>query len=523
MRAGTLPWLLHHEWRLWCRDPHGLPTLVRILKICFWVLLIGGIGLSTVGFFTDDFRYPPQFMQQLEQNPDADLWTAIWIWSLVFFVSLSKSLDYLSAIIQSPGISPLVSSPLTPQHLFLMKFGKVIAITLFETAPFIVGMVIVKPTLHFLLGAVFTGVLLAVLSTSLVMWSALGLGLWLGTRWGSLALKMSLVLFWLILYCFLCGALEPNADTWETQALWQLWQQHDGEQLWWGRESWLWLPARTLFLEPCSIVVMTLLSVGLTWISCQRLPTVFMDVIQQPQVKKKRSLPRRQRVFVSGVIYSVILKEWRILLRSERFWIIAVCLNVAVIAGMLVLPYLPAFAITPHIPALAGLYALWMGMTSSGLFTRFCFIQRQDLNWLGSAPANRLKLRLSKLLATLLMIWCVLFPVVGAITLSSGPGMLMALLLLPMTISQAVLSMWHVCFLKLPHQTPSPLDPSERNNLLMYLESANVLSWLSISILIYFQYWLYCLIAVILAIGIMIWAFRHSHQVECSFVPQQVS
>ncbi|MGB7413286.1 MAG: hypothetical protein WA902_03675 [Thermosynechococcaceae cyanobacterium] len=100
-------------------------------------------------------------------------------------------------------------------------------------------------------------------------------------------------------------------------------------------------------------------------------------------------------------------------------------------------------------------------------------------------------------------------PLVGAIALSHGPALLITLILLPMTISQSVLSMWQV----------GSQDLTSRNDSLTYLGTVNGLSWLAIATLIYFQYWLYGLAVLGLSLGIMALAYgRYSASSVCSTV-----
>ncbi|MGF1603675.1 MAG: hypothetical protein ACFCU8_16965 [Thermosynechococcaceae cyanobacterium] len=296
----------------------------------------------------------------------------------------------------------------------------------------------------------------------------------------------------------------------EMQALWQLWQQHTGEHLWWRKESWLWFPARTVLLDPKAILTMTLLSCGLAWASCQLLPNLFIDVIQQPLITKQRPFSRRQQVFTSGIVRSVMLKEWRILLRSTRFRTIGVCLNSVIIAEILILSYVPDFALTDRWLALCGLFILWTATITTKLFIHVCFAQSQDLRWLGSAPTTNLKLRLSKLLAILLMIWGVFIPIVGAIAISNGPAILMVSMLLPMTISKAVMSTWHADVLALTTQNLSTLRWATRDHTLSYLEAASTLGWLGLAVCLYLQYWLYGVAIALLLISIMALAYGQS-------------
>lgn len=300
----------------------------------------------------------------------------------------------------------------------------------------------------------------------------------------------------------------------EVQPLWQLWQQHAGERLWWGKESWLWFPARTILLEPGAILIMTLISSGLAWISVQLLPVVFMDVAQQPQITKQRSSPRHQQRFTSGVIRSAMLKEWRILLRSTRFRIIAACLNGVVILEVLIFSYAPDFSQTFDLFALFALLILYMALLTTKFFIQVSCAQGQDLKWLGSAPATALELQLSKGLTVLLMVWGMCIPMVGAIAFAHGPALLMTLLLLPMTTYQAILSMWHANVLTLTPQNPPALGWTARDGLLSYLEFFSILGWPGLAACLYFQYWWYGGAIALLLVAVMAISYQRSHRLE---------
>lgn len=513
MRVGTLPWLLRHEWRVWCRHPSGLPFLISTSKKFLGILLIYGIALSVVGFFKDDLSYPLQYLlQNLPQNSDAALWMAVVIWFWMFYFSFLESSKHLDAFLRQPqGLTFFASSPLSPQPLFITIFVKVAGAALLSKAPlFLCCSFLYWPSLQLLVGVVITNILLTVQCTSLVMGVFLCIARWWGVRRAVVVTTFSSALFVLVWFCYLFVMPESNG---EMQSLWQLWQQHTGERLWWGRASWLWFPARTVLLDPGAIFAMTLFSGGSAWISCQFLPTIFVDVIQQPQIIKQLSSSGYQQAFISGVVRSVMLKEWRLLSRSTRFRLIAACLNGAVILEILIFPYLPISSLTPHLLALCGLLVLWMAVLTTRLLIRMSCVDRQDLTWLGSAPVLSLKLSLSKVSIALLMVWGMCAPMVGAIAFSNGPTLLLTLLLFPMTITQAVLSMWHVDALVMP-QNLSTLDWRAQNDTFSYLEVANTLSWLGLAVCIYLQYWAYGGAIATLLMGIMAIASWHRHRLR---------
>lgn len=183
MRVGTLPWLLHHEWRLWCRHKSGLPYLISISKRLFGILLLYGVGLIAVGLFKGDLNYPLQYLlRNLPQNADAALWMAVAAWFWMFYFSFLESARHLEATLtQSPNLTPLVSSPLSPKSLFATKFFRTAVAALLRNAPlFIACSLIYWPSLRFFVGVVITSILLTVQCTSLVLW----LMLWVTRGWG---------------------------------------------------------------------------------------------------------------------------------------------------------------------------------------------------------------------------------------------------------------------------------------------------------------------------------------------------
>ncbi|MGF1603674.1 MAG: hypothetical protein ACFCU8_16960 [Thermosynechococcaceae cyanobacterium] len=141
MQVRTLPWLLRHEWRLWCRHQYGLTLLVSTSKQLLGISLICEVGLIAVGFFKNDFGYPVEYLleylqRNLPQNPDAALWMAVVAWFWMFFFNFLEISKYLNAVLtQSSSLPAFVSSPLRPQHLFTAKYAKVAGATLLRQAP----------------------------------------------------------------------------------------------------------------------------------------------------------------------------------------------------------------------------------------------------------------------------------------------------------------------------------------------------------------------------------------------------
>ncbi|MGF1601655.1 MAG: hypothetical protein ACFCU8_06485 [Thermosynechococcaceae cyanobacterium] len=439
---GTLPWLLRHEWRLWCRDPKGLPLVVDGAKLTLVLIPIFCVGIIAVELFCSDLQ---DFRQYLAQYPATGLGIAIATWGLLFLVMLRVCFDRLFALLEKPTDLDLVaSSPLGAQHFFMMQFGKLTTTVLLSNdalptcAPLII---FVTHSVQPVIGLAITLILQALLCSSLAMWMWLDPVRWLGLKRAFLFTKSLYTVLVLLLFLGLFATWLMSLGVEFQNPLWKFWQQSVVGSSWWSHESWLWFPTRTLLLDPQAVLLMTLLSVGLFGFSAWRLPMAFIKAVQKPPVQRRRSAKQRQRQFMQGEIANIILKEWRILLRSPQIWAMPIIVGGACIPVL----FLDQFRIESDslmISAVAFIawVVLFLGLFLTVRLTRTCLAQDQSLSWLPSTPITSLKLHISKLLAVLLLVWGICIPIGVVLSCLNGPGVPMIMAIIPATTSQAILA-----------------------------------------------------------------------------------
>lgn len=344
------------------------------------------------------------------------------------------------------------------------------------------------------------------------MWIGLGLARGLGIKRAALLDRLIFLPLWLLSATVAFNAWGISAGAWEAQPFLNAFLDNPV----YGRESWLWLLAHALLLEPQAILLTTLLSIGLAALSYRFLPAMLIPVMQQSQVQQRRSSKYIQKQFVSGIVRNIILKEWRILLRSPNLWSSSLTLISLLEILMLGVYYL--YASFPLIDVWALLTLFGAGMYTIVL-VRSCLLQDQGAGWLGAIPIHSLKLRCSKLLAILMFLWCAFIPVGVVIKLLNGPGLLLIGLLIPVTITQAVLALWNACPLDQAPKDLAELSFMGRDSTLAVFEFVALMNWISLAVYVYAQHWLFCFLVACLSVAVMLLSYRRSRKLGASLIP----
>ncbi|MGB7415442.1 MAG: hypothetical protein WA902_14645 [Thermosynechococcaceae cyanobacterium] len=518
MRVGTLPWLLRHEWRLGLRSAFG-ELYIQTIWMSLVIACIGSVVIIAVDGFSSELQ---DFRQHLVQNPDVGLWVAIAISTLFFEVTFFDNLSRLfAALEQSTGSDLLTSSPLSARRIFKMQFAKLFLTGLISNVgflPYALCTALAVRSLQPIAGFAIITIVVSLLCNGLAMWVGLGLARWLGVKRAALVGRLIFLPLWLLSFTAIFNAFGIGAGAWEMQPLLKDFLENPV----YGHESWLWLLAQVLLLKPQAILLTTLWSVGLTALSYRFLPTVFLRVMQQSQVKRRQSTKYVQKQFISGVVRSIFRKEWRILLRSPKLW--SSTLTMIVFFGLLMLGmhyFYTAHSIAPP-STLVDLWALftlfWAGF-STLLLVRICLIKDQSARWLGTAPIGSLKLRTIKLLSTLMFLWCVFIPAGVVIKLLNGPGILLIGFLIPITITQAILALWNVCPLDQAPKDLAELSFMGRDDALTMYEFLALTNGCSLAVAANAQDWLSCLLLVGLLIVIMARSYQRSRKLGDSLIP----
>lgn len=285
-----------------------------------------------------------------------------------------------------------------------------------------------------------------------------------------------------------------------------------------GRESWLWLPARTLLLEPKAILLTTMLSVGLTGLTDKLLPNAFRKVQQQLYMGSERSpLNYRPRKFQHGIIRNIMTKEWRVLRRRSQPFLGGVLL---VTIFLPVIMLMRKVELPPNVPSTASwimMLTVMLSLFMTSSLTVYCVAYDDAATWLQSAPVRSRQLRMSKLLAALIPVWVVMSPAIAIVTFLGGSGLLTFFLLLLAPAAMAVLKLWSVSTLDL--SVGIALAALQQDGILMYLEIFSALLWMFCSLTLASTYWAYGILALLLEFGIVKLAYWRSRQLGGSGIP----
>ncbi|MGF1601657.1 MAG: hypothetical protein ACFCU8_06495 [Thermosynechococcaceae cyanobacterium] len=482
--------------------------------------------MSSAVLLTAAFNGSPiSLSPYLAQNPEIGFWITIGCWSLLFFIAFADILQRLLAILGCPPfLGQWTSSPLSYQLQFATQWGRITGITTIETASFVIlivpSIVLVTHSLRPIVGLIVAFIPLMLLATSLAVWLGIGLARCWGATRARLLLSMGcFVLFFAPIFILLSSAWFIDWTTWDGQApsrLWQHLQQAFTSNFWWGRQSWLWLPARTLLLELKAIVLTFLFSVGLTGFTYRQLPTIFINLLTQPQKEREQSSNYQPQTFTVGITRNIIRKEWRNIRR--RFNPFIGYLNLAVLI-FIVAFIIQKVELSPQLPpaGLATSTVVLMSLCFASWLTTYCVAGEEAMGWLRSVPVSSPKLRESKLLAALIPVWVVLSPSIGIVISLGGSGLMMLVLLLVAPAAHARLRLWSAS----PVNLAIAIAPqcAEFEGLQTYIEVTSLLSWTVFGMLLQSPEWAYGLLVLPVEVGILGVAYWRSRQLGESLIP----
>lgn len=520
MQVGvvTLPWFLQHEWRLWCREQKQYQSLLILALLIIPVFYGSIIGLA---MFVRPLRMNLQgLQQQLAQSPELGFWIAVGAWVCLLLIGLYDSLTRLLNFLSQPtSMELLASSPVEAQMHLAVQLYK-LAFNLLLGYGYLLGAV---PGIVFLArswqpvgGFVIATIHATLLSISLATGLVLFLVRWLGLQKANTVIRLSFTVPGLFLFMGLVSLRSPIGwPTFTREQLLQFFQQYIASNMWWGQESWLWFPARASLLEPQAIVLMTLLSGGLVWLTYKQLPTAFMKAIQQPHIQREQSLNGSQAKFISGVTPNIIVKEWRLIWRRNQLW--QLCWG-WIICTVFIWPNWILSPTTIHqFPTQAGkvtMLTVFMGASlASGLLGHF--VAGEDLHWFPSVPVSSRQLQVSKLLAALGPVWVLLLPAIALVQFLGGSGSITLLLLLIASTHQAVMRWWHSCSVNLRTMDRGKVS-LYRDIKILCFELLTLFLWAACGALLQSSWWMYGILVLLLEAGILRWAYLSNRRLRTS-------
>ncbi len=417
-------------------------------------------------------------------------------------------------------------SPLKPRVLFAAQFCKLIfnALAIYVIALLIACCAAVLMTsIQPLLGMILVGLQLLVILVSIVMCCGSLLVRWLGIQRFYRMFNISVGLLMLVFFCgLMSGVWWAQWFTLDDQQLQQLWQQYIVSNLWWGRESWLWLPTRALLLEPQAIVLMSLLTVAWAGLTFQWLPNTFMAALQQSQHQQLKSstLTRQPKPFARGVVRNIVIKEWRswqwrTLIPFQ--WFLMALLLLPIAALELDLDPQAMLQFTP-VSIVMILTALFGTLMASALTSR-CIAQDEGTGWLASVPVTSRILKRSKLLAVVSLIWFVLMPTVILVIWMGGSGLMALPLVVGAPASQTLLRFWNLDPLNCKIIDPNNMTSHYRDRQLMRLEVLSMFIWSFYGVLMGSPWWGCGILLLLIEFGLIRWAYQRSQEIGPSLIP----
>ena len=406
MGPGSLAWLLRFEVLLWWREIRGHPAARLLL-----VLFIGLTGIMTVALGV--------LLRLALRATEEGAFPFPWVWLaaiafivLFFMVALAAVPVAIAGLFDRRDLDLLLSSPIAGRTVLagrllgmaLQLFGNF----LWFVAPY--SLLVVALNVPQLLG-IYPGlggicVLCACLATLgiLLLVRAVGLKRARAIAQGSLV-ALSLSIFasaqWARVWVARGGAegLDVPLDL-------------AADASWFGRESWLWFPARTLAGHPGAILLWVGLCGGVATLTVGAMERNFLLGGQQTAIAaNKAKPPAASWRFSNNLTWILLCKEWRLLWRNPALF--SQLGTQLAILGTYTLVYLsdPDFNLDPSI-------VLAIAQTSFShiigeVLTRLAIRSEEAPALLKTSPLGTFRLAAIKLLAALLPTWVLLSPLAG--------------------------------------------------------------------------------------------------------------
>ncbi|MDV6373937.1 hypothetical protein [Deinococcus arenicola] len=260
--------------------------------------------------------------------PDVALGPVLLVQAFFFTLMLSAAVRASLVTLFTRGdLDLLLQSPLPPR---VVLASRALGVALSAALP--AGLLVVPLTLALLVLGVWRGGLgltvwwlsAALLASSAGLWLTLGLVRVLGVRGTRTAASVLGALFGAGLFLatqwanFSGGRGRGQGSNAVFEALSTF---APGQAGWPGREAWLWLPARAVWLEPLPLLILVALSLAVFAVSVLALTLQFTSGVQEMaapegRVRHPRTPAGRLR-FASGS-RATLLKEWRLIGRDPE-------------------------------------------------------------------------------------------------------------------------------------------------------------------------------------------------------------
>ncbi|MEM9003278.1 MAG: hypothetical protein AAGE59_07100 [Cyanobacteria bacterium P01_F01_bin.86] len=469
-KAGTLPWLLRYEIWLWWREFRGkwfVITLSILLGLLMIVPLILWLSLFSV------YGEAPQ-LKLLNPLPDAVLWWTVAAWLFLFFIAFIQAIGQsLIALFDRGDLDLLIASPVSSKVIFASRLIGVALKVFLGISAFIVlpSLIAVATGFVRLLGIYPALMGLCLMATSLAMLVTLWLVHLVGARNARIWSQVLASLLWA---AFFIVTQLPNLLGHENIGSSNIWRSLTtslAQNPVFSANSWIWFPAKAIFLEPISVVLMLLTSGAFVWLTVELLHRTFVSGTQQSLTLKRRKLNVVSKTrFNSNLSRVVLLKEWRVIGRNPYL------ISRTFLSILLLIPLTIMVLRGDGREAIGGLSTTFattgpvMSISLTAQLALICLAGEEAPDLLRSSPTQGTALRRLKVLAVLIPVWLLLSPLLVILMIRGEPWLPTCAILIGATTCQALLSLWNARPISLAN-----ILKRQRQN----INSDPVLGWLS--------------------------------------------
>jgi ABC-2 type transport system permease protein len=467
MKVGTLPWIVRHELRLWWREITVRPVTIFIL-VSFAIL-----PLTWVWFTLGNLRDTKSF----QTIPDTAFWIAVVVWLFGFYYGFIQAMrSSLMGLFERGDLDLLVSSPISSKVIFASRVLAIALKTFCSGCLFVIPLSLIAVLFGVpqLLGLYPALIGISLSATSLAMLFVLVLVRVVGAKRARTFAQVLTALFPITIYLSsqLPNLLQGSSNI---ESIWFRLEQLLASGNFLSADSWVWFPARAIFFDPLSVVLVLIISSGLTWVTVEILHSSFLAGTQQELTSKHRQLrPTEATRFVGGFYRVALLKEWRIM-RRNPYLISRIFLQMFFLA----FPFLSILR-QNHGHGVDLLTLTWpmtlvIGGALTSILTQICVSGEEAPDLLKSSPVDSGKLRQLKLLAALIPIWLFMSPLFIVLIVNSKSWFMAIVVFLAGTTCAATLSMWN----SRPVKLTELFRRRQNSQVDVLLKLLEIISWLS--------------------------------------------
>jgi ABC-2 type transport system permease protein len=395
MNAGSLPWFVRHELRLWWREASTKGLSKRV------ILISGGLSVLLLGWLWFSLRSVRKVLPNI-LTPTVGFWFAVTVWVFAFLFALKEAMAQSSiAIFDRGDLDLLMTSPISSKVIFASRLLGIAVGTFLSFSLFIIPVSIAVVLLGFysLLGIYPAFMSIALVATSFGMLLSLWLTRILGAkRARSLVDFLSIIISSLfVLLSQLPNLIRVYHFQWPEFFLkWPIFSQ----------ASPLWFPVRALYFDPLSVLFSLSFSIGSLWLTAELLNRWFLSSTQQIIVEKTK-VPQTFTPFSTNLNALLLKKEWKLILRNPYL------LSRTFLPILLLIPLILASLGGTQRIALVSLLSMGTVLIGSQFATALTLIavsaeEAPDL--LQSSPVSGGKIRQLKLLSTLIPSYLLVTP-----------------------------------------------------------------------------------------------------------------